>query len=287
MPEATVRDIAERISRIPPMPESVSHIMEISGSNKYFAPEFTAIIESDPGLTADILKVANSAYAAQSREISSVREAVTILGRNMVVSAALRTISSGFFDRKLFGYGEGSESLWKHSFATAVAAALAAEFSENGGGSERAFTAGIVHDIGKVLLSECMRSRKTSLREGSDAAGGAGSLAAEKESAGADHCEAGALLAERWNLPRAFVDAIRYHHEPSMADGACRKTVSAVHVGDTLALRIGISAGPEDLTSRPDRAAAAVLGISGSDIDPLTERTRQHYLARMAMYRWG
>ncbi|MBD3179965.1 MAG: HDOD domain-containing protein [Candidatus Latescibacteria bacterium] len=286
LPAVEIEKMLERIREIPPMPESIVHLMEISNSNKYFTREFSAIIESDPSLTASILKVANSAYAAQNREITSVKEAVTILGKNMVVSTAIRSFSGKFFDRKLAGYGGGGQSLWKHSFATAIAASEVAGCGK-AIDTETSFTAGILHDVGKVLISEHMSGHEEVLSRKLDESTVNDYLALERSILGTDHCEVGALLAENWKLPEALVESIRCHHHPSLAERPGRDIVSAVHLGDILAMEIGVSTGSDCMCYRMDRTVIDILQISENDMEKLRDRVKSKYQRRLAMYSWG
>ena len=287
MPAVNFKAIIEKVREIPPMPESVVHLMEIPESNRYFTEEFTAIIESDPSLTASIMKVANSAYTSQNREITSVKDAVIILGRNLVISTAIRSFSSEFFDRDLPGYGQEGESLWKHSFATAIASSVVARFGKGNISAETSFTAGIVHDIGKVLISEHMEDRVDVLLARLNKGETSDYLAGERELLGTDHCEIGGMLAENWNLPETFVESIRYHHHPSMAERHSREVVSAVHIGDTLAMMMGVSTGCDCMRYRLDRTLTEALGISPDDMGMLMAKVREKYRKRMEKFNWG
>jgi putative nucleotidyltransferase with HDIG domain len=203
-----IQDAVARIETLPTLPAVLVHIIEARADPDASAIDLGRHIASDQSLTAVLLKVVNSAYYGHYRRIDSVTAAIVMLGfhevRNLALAAStFRTLPQGHhdFDRT---------QLWRHSLAAAVAAERLAKAL--GIPLDGCFVSGLLHDIGKVVLDvlypgsfRCAvhqaQIEKRRLYE------------TEIEVFTFNHAEAGALLAERWNLPPKVVEAIRLHHD--------------------------------------------------------------------------
>ncbi len=157
------------------------------------------------------------------------------------------------------GYDTDSEGLWQHSIATAICAEQLVEVLELKG-MEEAFTAGLLHDMGKIVLGtfvevddgpikEIVISDSLSVNE------------AEQMVLGIDHAEVAGELLKAWNLPESVVEAARWHHQPHKADEDYRQLVDLVHVADFLCLNFGFGVGSDGLQYRLDEKANSRLGI--------------------------
>jgi putative nucleotidyltransferase with HDIG domain len=213
------------VESLPPLPAVALKVMQVAQDPKSSASDLAIVISSDPGLSARILKIVNSAAYRRSREITSVQEALVMLGfvqaRNVAISGAIAGSYAPDARNALFRI----ESFWRHSIAVAFRA------SELAGKSRRidvptAFTTGILHNMGRLAMfyfdaagldqavAEAMR-QDIPLEE------------AEADLLGYDHCEVGALLAEKWHLPVDVADAIRHHHGAHEDEHTLRGVVSA------------------------------------------------------------
>ena len=207
MKTPNIDEALERIKSLPTLPSVLGRILATVADPDASIVELTQHVESDPSLTATLLRLVNSAYYGHPREIDSIPRAIVMLGftevRNLTLAiSTFRSMQQGRhdFDRL---------QLWKHSFAAAMAAERLAKLQ--GIGEEGSFVAGLLHDIGKVALDALFpasflcavhkaKMEGKLLRE------------TEREIMGMDHAEVGALLGQRWDLPCAVVGAIRYHH---------------------------------------------------------------------------
>ncbi len=224
-----IRRVTESIIGLPTLPTVVSTMIDLVDSPRTSAVVLSRLIGSDQSLTAKILKLANSAYYGFPREIPTVNLAIVVLGFNTVKEMGLslsvfdvfrKTPSSGSFDVRLF---------WEHSVACGVAARMIARARCNRFAGE-AFVAGLLHDIGKVILKQyfdpefaeiiaLQQGEKMTLEE------------AEAAVIGTTHAQIGAWLAEKWNLPELISETILRHHNPgdTHADPAF---VACVSLGD-------------------------------------------------------
>jgi len=214
------------------------------------ATSIEEIVRYDPSLTAKILAVANSAYYGFRHEISTVARAVVALGVDELRSLCLGTGLVSFLHPNGFADTQRAELLWLHSLATAEGARLAAEKSGLADPNQ-AFTAGILHDLGKVVLAAHFPELAQDLVDFVEKQG-VDYRAAEK-ALGLDHCRIGELLAQHWELPPLLCEAILKHHDPAPSQAYFQIT-TCVHVADSLArkLAMGFSGDPGPPILRPD-----------------------------------
>jgi putative nucleotidyltransferase with HDIG domain len=232
--DRTLRRVFGRsVSDLPTLPHVVSQVLEKTRDHQNAnLTEITSLIATDQALVTMYLKLVNSAFYGFSRRITTLQQAITLLGfrsvRNVIVNAGV----VGMFRKRSFN-NRHRLHLWEHSVSCAVATrvlAPAAGFQAK----EEAFTAGLLHDIGKVVIDQyAPRSSMAVLRK---MEAGMDPRAAEREVLGSDHTEIGYLIAERWNLPKSLCSVIRWHHEPSHVNGTSdEKLVNLVASANALA----------------------------------------------------
>jgi putative nucleotidyltransferase with HDIG domain len=195
---------------IPTLPAVVMRAMEVLQNPATDADDVQAVIARDPAISAKILRVANSAFFGFARRVGTIGEAAGILG---FVNLQGIILGLGAFDSLRSGR-LNLAALWRHSVTTATAARLLAE--RTGRRPDEAFTAGILHDIGKLIFA---------VQAGADyqrvidleRVAGASSLEAERALLEFTHPEVGEMVAQRWNLPPRYVAAIAHHHAPDAA----------------------------------------------------------------------
>jgi len=192
--------------QIPTIPAVLVKILEVVGGERTGVKDLVAVVERDKALTGRILRLANSAFFGFSRNVATLSRAVMLLGFSTVKNLALgvkvwETLTGGT------AHGE-MEKLWVHSSLVAAASrALARRLKLPD--PEEAFTAGLLHDMGKVILFTRFPSE---YREILGKWTGDEGVVAERGALGVDHSQVGGWLAESWSLPALIVDAASSHH---------------------------------------------------------------------------
>lgn len=251
--------ILARIQTVPSLPSVVIKLRQYLNEPDVDFDALARMIEYDPGLTANVLQLSNSAYFGWSRSIRTVKESIVRLGTNRIFQMVLCMSVAPLVRKPIKGYDLDSEGLWRHSIATAICAELvAAELDLTCRGES--FTAGLLHDMGKIVLGtfvdiddepikEIMRSDQLAFNE------------AEQMVLGIDHAEVAAALLTAWNLPSDVTEAVRWHHQPSRAEENRRELADLVHVADMLCLEFGFGGGTDGLAYRLDKGAGDRLGL--------------------------
>ena len=227
-----------------PLPATTLRIIKLINDPTSTAAEVAGVMEKDQALTARVLRVANSAYYGLPRQVSSARDAVVLLGHNTLRSLIFTASVAGVLGRKATGYSLGEGDLWKHSVNVANGSRLLSRFKHRTK-AEEAYVAGLLHDIGKIVLDQYMQTEfEKTMKVAQDE--GLAFSQAERKVLGVDHAQIGGLLAERWELPPQYVTAIRHHHTPLEADDD-KILTSLVHVADVIAFELGLGLGADGL----------------------------------------
>ncbi len=198
----------QRPNALPAAPKVVQDLISSFNDEHVCADDIARKLAADPVLSAKLLRLANSAYYQVSRSISAVNEAVTMLG---FVTVRTLVISSGLVNGFKSAPGLDLKQFWRYSLNTAVAAKwLAQEADEN---SDQAFTVGMTHGIGQLVIHAAMPDQIL-LIDKTISPFDAGRFDVERASFGYDYAEVGAELASRWKFPDTFSDAIRAFPKP-------------------------------------------------------------------------
>ncbi len=267
----TVRnDILAKVRTVPSMPSVVVKLKQYLSDPDVSFDELAKVIEYDPGLTANLLQLANSAYFGWSGRIKTVKEAITRLGTNRIFQMVLCMSVAPLVRKPVKGYDMESDGLWKHSIATAICAEQLA-VSLGLSNSEEAFTAGLLHDMGKILLGTFVEIDDEPIKK-LVAKEGLSFNEAERRVLGIDHAEAAAELLQYWKLPENVVAAARWHHSPEEADDKHRDIVDLVHVADILCIRMGWGIGTDGPLYCLNSEAEERLGVDADLEDVVTDR---------------
>lgn len=208
---------------------------------------FTAVVEGDPSLTAAVLRAANSAISAPVRTITSAPEGVVRLGTSAVKHLMTATLMRSQFS-PMEAAGIDSDEVWRHLLGCALLCEKQAGRDE--ALRQSAFTAGLLHDIGRLAMAAQAPTRYRRVVEAAQA--GLDSREVEFHLFGIDHAEFGQRITERWNLPDEITEAIGQHHETPEAAGQAGPTRHALSVARALVGGLGIGDGAH----RPDRPDA-------------------------------
>jgi len=225
---------AWRPEKLPPFPAIALKALNLIAGRDTSLLELCNLIRSDTAFSSAILKIANSPLVAFSRNITSVVQASMLLGfrrlKSVVITVGLRAYLQGSVTPLM-------RSCWQHSVACALLAERAA--SESGMDKDFAYTAGIMHDIGRAAMVAAAPQPYAHIVE-QEADEPRDLLVRERELFGLDHCEAGASLVKAWNLPPAFLEVTARHHERGpAATGTASVVAPSCRLADALGFAVG------------------------------------------------
>jgi HD-like signal output (HDOD) protein len=266
-----VRATLTRLSqtgRLPVLPGVATSALAIARDPDGDVKDLAQVIKTDVGLTARVLRLANSAGCGRRREAETVQDAVMTLGLQRTCDVLVAIGVKGLY----VGTGHHTARLWNHSLAVGVAAEELGR-STQVAAAGAAFLPGLLHDIGRIAFMLADPDGFEDIQRRMEA-GEAPSTALERERYEFDHAQVGGILTEDWGLTPIQCDAVRAHHDPEYADVA-RKLAAIVNAADYLAYAIGHGTG-----ARPP----SDVGLSGFDLAPeeegeLIERVRDAYRA--------
>lgn len=233
-----VEEELEGRADLPTLPEVATRLARMIHAPGVSAAEIGRLISEDPALTARVLRVVNSAYYGFPRQIDDVTHAIIILGFNKVRDIVLTTAVVNAFPagRGRFEFA----AFWRHSMATAIAAESIGRVL-GAASREDAFSAGLLHDIGKLLLAACFADPYGKVLERAEK-NGMLLRQAEMDMLGFDHAAVGKRLADRWGFSEKLREVIDRHHEPATAPQH-RELASLVHVADIFARALLVGSG--------------------------------------------
>ncbi len=220
-----------RIRALPVLPTLYSEMVDRLRNPRCTTLEIASLVARDPSLAAQSLKLVNSAFFGIGREISDLHEAVNYLGIETMKSLAL---SFRIFEQFHGGPIPAAllERLWQHSFATAAASRTIASLRDATRKlQDESFTAGLLHDLGKLILAAEDPAAYAGL-EAESHRGGTPLCQLETARFGAHHAEVGAYLLGLWGLPTPIVEAVALHHEPLRTAAPEFAALTAVHVAN-------------------------------------------------------
>ena len=251
---------------LPTVPTTVAELALLLDDEGAGAAEFEAVVRPDPALTANVLKLANSAYFGARRQIVSVRQAIAFLGTDRVFELAATAWLASSLPRRIPGYDVSAKSLWLHSLSVAVLneqLAIAGRIRP----PEMAFTAGLLHDLGKLVLGTIMAEEIDAVFEALHSHEKT-FIDAEREVLGIDHGEVGAMLCETWHLPKPLEWAARWHHDPNgLPLGADQVLVDLTHLSDSLAHTLGLGSDVGELSRKIEPDVWERLILDQTEID--------------------
>ena len=263
--------IMDKVDAFPSIPGSAVRLLELVDQADAPIQEIEDVLRLDPGLTANVLKLTNSAFFGLPVKVGSVKRAVMLLGLKKLKQLIMASCVNAVMDKDIPGYDLPAGELWRHSIAVSVAAeGLVRELNLESG--DDIFTAALLHDVGKLVLGQFIDDDYAALEA---AAGSSVSFEiAEKEVLGTDHAEVGARILEYWALPDALVHAVRWHHNPENAE-EIHPSTDIVHVANMLCLMLGIGVGREGLQYQPSPVVTRRLGLKPFHLERLASQTIQ------------
>ncbi len=274
MGTADLQKIIARIDDLPTLPRTVLRITELVNDPKSSAKDLARIITDDQVLTARLLKLVNSSFYGFPQRISTVTNAIVLLGFDAIRSLLLTTSVFDLFAGRNKKSNQDQEKFWDHSLGCAVGAKVIGNHLRYDK-IEELFVSGLLHDIGKIvemlfLRDEFMRivaivNKQNTLM-----------ITAEHQVLGYSHAEIGKLLAGKWNLPVKLEQVIAHHHQPAAA-GSFVMEASIVHLADILCRALNMGYGGDNKMPPLDKFAWESLRIRTDALESIMETMQDEY----------
>ncbi|MEA3435314.1 MAG: HDOD domain-containing protein [Thermodesulfobacteriota bacterium] len=262
-------NIIAKVEAFPSLPGATTKLVSLIDDPNAAVAEIEEILRMDPGLTANVLKLSNSAYFGFPSKIGSVHKAIILLGAKRLMQLVMTSCVNSVMNKPIPGYDLPPGEMWRHSIAVSVAAEGLIE-ELNVPEADEIFTAALLHDVGKLVLGEFVKDDIAKIEK--TVSKDVSFEVAEQAVLGIDHAEIGAKILEGWGLPEEILSAVRWHHDPDAADETSM-LIDIVHVANVLCLMIGIGVGREGLQYRPSPVVTKRLGIKPAHIEKVASHT--------------
>ncbi len=249
--------VAQKIESLPSLSDVVQEFLEISRREYATPKDFERVIAKDQALVARLLKLANSGFYSTSRSVATITDAVFLIGLDAMKKMVYAVASEGLMRRDLRNYAYPDRGFWVHSLAVGMASRALAEASPAVSlRGEEAFVAGLLHDVGQLVLDELVDSAPGKRTV---------SLVEEVAACGCDHAALGELIANRWNLGQSIAVAVRHHHDVA-AEGDHRSGAACVALAEVICTTwaVGLQSWMdlgEEIDARTHADLLATLGL--------------------------
>jgi putative nucleotidyltransferase with HDIG domain len=264
-------DVVFRVTqKLPGLPQTTLRALQVINNPDFRMAELTNIIRLDQALAARVLQWANSPFYGLRHKVSTLEHAIMVMGANAIQGLLLTIAVREKLVARVSGYGLKEGELWRHSVAVAGGArwlAVKQKYKQ----PDQAFVAGLLHDIGKLVLDELLRYESSWEQEWSKLREqGASFIELEHWLTGLDHAELGSKIAQQWNLPELLIESIAYHHAPEKATIEPCLT-NFVHLADAAALMIGTGLGYDGLSYELNEKTLTACHIDVLDLEELMQ----------------
>lgn len=267
-PRINIETLVE--TKLPPSPGSLMRISNLLRDYNASTRKITEAINYEPILVARILRLANSPIYSLERNVTSVQTAIDTVGTKAIYDIVLMGLASATFSKEIRN-SPLAQKIWEHSLAVAM---LSREVSQTLGmrGTEEAFTCGLLHDLGKIILLSNDIEGYTQISIECDESQ---MLNSETQYFGFNHAEVGSLVARRWGLPEEVCYTILHHHNPSQSDQAML-VAHIVDVSDIMANVHGYGLRLEDAPKLEFSESVMKLGLADEHLDNIWTRVEEN-----------
>ncbi len=243
-----IQRILKSIDTIPAFPATGNKVAQLLSKADYSLLQVVNVIKFDPSITANILKMANSAYFGSQHKISTINDAVMYLGQKNLLRAIQTAGISKYYKKGASGYFDNATDLWEHSVAVALMSQILSK-KITGEENTTLYTASLLHDVGKIIMGEFVREemKKITMLVSSH---NMSFLEAEETVLGINHADLGGKIAEHWNFPIEIREAISFHHRPDLLAKEDKIMPWIVYMADEACLMMGIGSSVEGLAQR-------------------------------------
>ena len=259
-----LKAIVAQIDQLEPVPPIATQILALAEDPDSSLTEISDLILNDPALTANLLKICNSAFFSLPRQVESVRDAIALMGLDQIVEIVLFNGLSASFKKEMVGYGLGERKLWRHAVSSAHVAGILADRFGASQNKHLIYTAALVKDIGKLILGRFVAFSYEQINILVQSQGQSFNDA-EHEVIGMSHEELGALVGKKWNFSDKMIYIIRHHH---LSDESARQDfeTTLVYLADIICMMMGICTGADGLSYRFYGDVLNRMSLSDNDL---------------------
>ena len=262
-------DILNTIEQLKPIPQTALKILRMFQTGIGNISDIANELSKDQVLSGQTLKICNSALFSGTIKVDSLKDAVLLLGENLLIKSVITAAVNNYFDQAgTSGYSLCKGGLFFHAVGVATMAEIIAEKSKKSS-TKLAYTAGLLHDIGKVVLDQFVADssplffRKINQEDQSF-------IDSEKKLLGITHSEAGSLLAKRWKFSDSLTEVIKLHHTPEQATKN-KDLVYIIYLADLLTEKFNVGFDIEKMQTNSFEKALDRLGLTMADLPELVD----------------
>ena len=262
--------ILEKVSAFPSMPKAGVKLTALLSEKDVSIDEIERILRHDPGLAANVLRLANSAFFGIPAKVTNLKQAVMLLGVKRFANIAVAACTNKMLDTAVKGYGLSPGELWLHSIAVSTTAEALAK-NKKLDETNDFFTPALLHDMGKVVLGKFVKAEQSKID--SLVIKGVPFFIAEKEVLKTDHAEVGALILSKWSFPDDLITAVRWHHNPDGSENS-NLPPDIVYLANLLCHSSNDGESDDEQLNMPDSSVLDRLGIESEQYEVFAEKTR-------------
>jgi len=272
----TAHELVAKIKNLPPVSYAALKLVNLLEQPAVSNDEVVQVLKCDNVLTAKLLRACNSPYFGLEEPVSSVDQAVFLLGHQQILHIVLTLAFGSAMVVPLPGYAVEANELWRHSLITATAAeTVVAEITDLSVEPAVAFTVGLLHDIGKLVLGQALTlDFQADIRQRVEQQQNSRSEA-EKAVLGTDHSEVGACLLQDWRLPEEIVEAVANHHHPVLEPHPRLSVVT--HLANCIAHLAGSAPGWDGFAVRVDDRVITAFDLTGDKLENMVIAVRESF----------
>ena len=268
-----IRKILSNTKALPVMPGVMVKVQQMVKLPKTSPAQLAKVIQTDPAIVAGILKVANSAFYGFRGKVSTIQHASALFGTRRLTELITAMSAGNMMKKAMAGYGLKAGDMWRHSVAVActageIAAVAAPEVAES------AYMAGLLHDVGKLILDPYVQERKILFDQYWNQNKDATIQSAERDILGFDHAVIAAIICDNWNLPRSISFGIRHHHDPSKAGD--HPLTHIVHLSDYIVNQAGMVGDSRTSERELEACSQSIVRLDEETLQGKAEKARQY-----------
>ncbi|MCK5126439.1 MAG: HDOD domain-containing protein [candidate division Zixibacteria bacterium] len=264
--------IISSIGELPAIPVIIASLMNLTSDLNTDINKITKALLADQSLTARVLKLSNSSFYGRAKEVKTLKEAIVLLGFNTLRSLVVATSTHSLYDST---GGENHNKLWEHTLASAISCRLVAKFSRHLL-VEEAFIAGLLHDIGKLVLLQKKPDEYTEIIVKVEMTQGQ-FIDFEEEKFGFNHTDIGLLLLHKWSFPKVLSNAVFEHHSPIDLEDSNMPLAFVINLGNMLAKKLDIGFNDYNPENLAETSSAVKLGLTEEALAEIEEQLAEQF----------